>query len=107
MDGINWAAIDNNGINFADNADFIPPLVLDMKSSQNLYFGTFRLYQTTNGGTSWSAITFRPDERRQPELRDHDYRGAEQFEHDLRRNLGWADLAIGAGAAVARRIFTW
>ena len=56
-DGINWAAIDNNGINFADNADFIPPLVLDMKSSQNLYFGTFRLYQTTNGGTSWAAIS--------------------------------------------------
>jgi hypothetical protein len=57
MDGINWAAIDNSGINFTDNADFIPPLVLDTKSSQNLYFGTFRLYQTTNGGTSWAAIT--------------------------------------------------
>jgi hypothetical protein len=36
QDGINWAAIDNNnGINFSDNADFIPPLVLDMKNSQN------------------------------------------------------------------------
>ena len=57
MDGINWPAIDNNGINFADNADFIPPLVLDLKSSQNLYFGTYRLYQTTNGGTSWSVIS--------------------------------------------------
>jgi hypothetical protein len=57
MDGVNWAAIDNSGINFADNADFIPPLVLDMKSSQNLYFGTFRLYQTMNGGTSWGAIS--------------------------------------------------
>jgi hypothetical protein len=57
MDGINWPAIDTSGINFTDNADFIPPLVLDSKSSQNLYFGTYRLYQTTNGGTSWSAIT--------------------------------------------------
>ena len=57
-DGINWAAIDsNNGINFSDNADFIPPLVLDMKNSQNLYFGTYRLYQTTSGGNTWSAIT--------------------------------------------------
>ena len=56
-DGINWAAIDNNGIDFADNADFIPPLVLDAMSSQNLYFGTFRLYQTTTGGMSWAAIT--------------------------------------------------
>lgn len=57
VDGINWAAIDLSGINFTDTADFIPPLVLDMKSSQNLYFGTFRLYQTTNSGTSWAAIT--------------------------------------------------
>jgi hypothetical protein len=57
MDGINWPAIDNSGINFADNADFIPPLVLDSKTSRNLYFGTYRLYQTTNAGTSWSAIT--------------------------------------------------
>ncbi len=57
-DGINWAAIDNNnGINFNDNADLIPPLVLDSKHSQNLYFGTYRLYQTTNAGGSWSAIT--------------------------------------------------
>jgi hypothetical protein len=57
-DGINWAAIDsNNGINFSDNADFIPPLVLDMTNSQNLYFGTYRLYQTTSGGNTWAAIT--------------------------------------------------
>jgi photosystem II stability/assembly factor-like uncharacterized protein len=57
MDGINWPAIDTSGINFTDNADFIPPLVLDAKSSQNLYFGTYRLYQTINGGTSWSVIS--------------------------------------------------
>ncbi|MGA8023448.1 MAG: hypothetical protein WB990_10800, partial [Candidatus Acidiferrales bacterium] len=58
QDGINWAAIDfNNGINFSDNADFIPPMVLDTKNSQNLYFGTYRLYQTTNAGGNWSAIT--------------------------------------------------
>jgi hypothetical protein len=57
MDGINWPAIDNSGINFADNADFIPPMVMDYKASQNLYFGTYRLYQTMNGGTSWSVIS--------------------------------------------------
>jgi hypothetical protein len=57
MDGINWPAIDTSGINFTDNADFIPPLVMDYKASQNLYFGTYRLYQTMNGGTSWAAIT--------------------------------------------------
>jgi hypothetical protein len=57
-DGINWVAIDfNNGIDFSDNADFIPPFVIDPENGQNLYFGTFRLYQTKNAGTSWSAIS--------------------------------------------------
>jgi hypothetical protein len=57
-DGINWVAIDfNNGINFSDNADFIPPFVIDTLNSQNLYFGTFRLYQTTNAGSTWSTIS--------------------------------------------------
>lgn len=57
-DGINWVAIDNNnGIDFSDNADFIPPFVIDPEHGQNLYFGTFRLYQTKNAGTTWSAIT--------------------------------------------------
>jgi hypothetical protein len=57
VDGINWPAIDSSGINFTDNADFIPPLILDSMTSQNLYFGTFRLYQTMNGGTSWSVLS--------------------------------------------------
>ena len=35
-DGINWAAIDENGINFTDNADFIPPFVIDPNNDQNL-----------------------------------------------------------------------
>ncbi len=57
-DGVNWAAIDeNNGINFGDNADFIPPFVIDLKNDQNLYFGTYRIYQTTNAGSTWAAIT--------------------------------------------------
>lgn len=57
-DGINWAAIDfNNGINFSDNAGFIPAFIIDAKNSQNLYFGTYRLYQTINAGGTWSAIT--------------------------------------------------
>jgi IPT/TIG domain-containing protein len=57
-DGINWVAIDNNnGIDFSDNADFIPPFVIDTVNSQNLYFGTFRLYQTTNAGNTWSTIS--------------------------------------------------
>jgi hypothetical protein len=57
-DGINWAAIDfQNGIDFSDNADFIPPFVIDFVNSQNLYFGTFRLYQSLNAGGAWSTIS--------------------------------------------------
>jgi hypothetical protein len=57
-DGINWVAIDfDNGINFSDNADFIPPFVIDILNSQNLYFGTFRLYQSVNAGSTWSTIS--------------------------------------------------
>ena len=39
--GVNWTAMDSgNGIDYSDNASFIPPLVIDSKNSQNLYFGT-------------------------------------------------------------------
>jgi hypothetical protein len=56
--GVNWNAIDfNNGIDFTDNADFIPPFVLDSNASSNLYFGTYRLYQSTNAGMTWSPIS--------------------------------------------------
>ncbi len=56
--GVNWTAMDSgNGIDFTDNADFIPPLVLDAANSQNLYFGTYRLYQSTSAGGTWSAIS--------------------------------------------------
>jgi photosystem II stability/assembly factor-like uncharacterized protein len=46
-----------NGINTGDRVDFIPPLVMDLSNSQTLYFGTNRLYQTTNGASSWTAIS--------------------------------------------------
>jgi hypothetical protein len=56
--GVNWNAIDfNNGIDFTDNADFIPPFVLDSNASSNLYFGTYRLFQSTNAGMTWSPIS--------------------------------------------------
>lgn len=38
-------------------ADFVPPLVLDPENAQTLYFGTNVVYQTTNGATSWTAIS--------------------------------------------------
>jgi photosystem II stability/assembly factor-like uncharacterized protein len=47
----------SNGINFGDGANFVPPLVLDSKDPKNLYYGTFRLYQTTNHENSWRPIS--------------------------------------------------
>jgi hypothetical protein len=46
-----------NGIDTGDRVDFIPPLVMDPSQSSTLYFGTYRLYATTNGAESWSAIS--------------------------------------------------
>jgi hypothetical protein len=46
-----------NGINAGDRVDFIPPLVMDPSNSQTLYFGTDRVYQTTNGASNWIAIS--------------------------------------------------
>lgn len=45
------------GIDTTDRASFIPPLVMDPINSSNLYTGTYRLYQTTNGAASWTAIS--------------------------------------------------
>ena len=46
-----------SGITTSDRAAFIPPLIMDPVNPSILYFGTFRLYQTTNGASSWSAIS--------------------------------------------------
>jgi photosystem II stability/assembly factor-like uncharacterized protein len=47
----------NNGINTADRAGFISPLAMDPSNPSRLYFGTFRLYQTTDGAGTWIAIS--------------------------------------------------
>ena len=46
-----------SGIDPSDDGAFIPPLVIDSSNPQRLYFGTFRVWQTTNGGISWNAIS--------------------------------------------------
>src|SRR5882724_10749262 len=46
-----------NGINTGDRVEFIPPLVMDSSNPHTLYFGTNRVYQTTNGASSWTAIS--------------------------------------------------
>ncbi len=47
----------NVGIDPADRGSFIPPLVMDPNNSNTLYFGTCRIWQTTDGANSWSAIS--------------------------------------------------
>jgi len=47
----------NTGIDTSDRAGFIAPLVMDPVNAQRLYFGTYRVYQTTNGAASWTAIS--------------------------------------------------
>jgi hypothetical protein len=46
-----------NGINTADRAQFIPPLVMDPTDSRTLYFGTYRVYRTTDRADSWTPIS--------------------------------------------------
>lgn len=45
-----------SGINLADGALFIPPLVMNNAQPATLYFGTTKLYKTTNSGGSWNSI---------------------------------------------------
>ena len=47
----------NSGINNADRGSFIPPLVMDLKNPQTLYFGTCRVWQTKDGANTWTAIS--------------------------------------------------
>lgn len=46
-----------SGINPTDRGAFIPPLVIDGKNPQVLYFGTCRVWQTTTEGESWTPIS--------------------------------------------------
>ncbi|MGI9088512.1 MAG: WD40/YVTN/BNR-like repeat-containing protein [Chthoniobacterales bacterium] len=46
-----------DGIDVRDRVDFIPPLTMDPSNSQTLYFGTDRVYQTTDGAIAWTAIS--------------------------------------------------
>ena len=46
-----------NGINLADNSNFVPPLTTDPSTSNTAYLGTTKVYQTVNTGTSWTALS--------------------------------------------------
>jgi len=51
------SALRTTGIQASDRAAFIPPYVMDPVTSTTLYFGSHRLYKTTNEGTLWSPIS--------------------------------------------------
>ncbi len=46
-----------HGLNLSDRVRFIPPFVGDAVRPSRLFFGTFRLYQTLDGGGLWSPIS--------------------------------------------------
>jgi len=46
-----------NGIDVSDRALFIPPLVMDQTDPAVLYFGTYRVYRTTDRAESWTPIS--------------------------------------------------
>jgi hypothetical protein len=48
------------GISASDRAQFIAPLVMSPTVPTTLYFGTMRVYRTTNDGASWTAISGDP-----------------------------------------------
>ena len=45
------------GINFGDEGSFIPPMAIDPTNPQNLYFGTYRVWQSPDSANLWSAIS--------------------------------------------------
>jgi photosystem II stability/assembly factor-like uncharacterized protein len=53
-----WFPI-RNGINQADDVLFYAPFEVDPNKADTVYFGTFRLYRTTNKGTQWQPISNR------------------------------------------------
>ena len=45
------------GLDQTDTTQFIAPLAIDAANPQNLYFGTFRVWQSTDGAGRWNAIS--------------------------------------------------
>ncbi|MFH1197991.1 MAG: hypothetical protein V1720_19975 [bacterium] len=46
-----------SGINFGEPTNWSTPVVMDPNNNQILYYGTDRIYRTTNGTASWEAIS--------------------------------------------------
>jgi hypothetical protein len=55
--GVGGFQLKNFGITLTDRAQFIPPYVMDRSNPSTLYFGTFRIFRTTDNAESWSAMS--------------------------------------------------
>ncbi len=47
-----------NGINFADNYNFVPPLAADPSNANALYLGTTKVYQSADAANTWTAVSY-------------------------------------------------
>ena len=47
----------DSGVTSSDRAFFGETLVIDPSNPQTMYFGSYRVYQTTNGAQSWALIS--------------------------------------------------
>ncbi len=54
--GFSWFDA-TNGINGGDRRNWSTPVVMDPSNRNRLYYGTYRLYRTTNGANNWSSIS--------------------------------------------------
>jgi len=55
-DGNSWFNA-TNGLVSADRTAWVPPLAMDPVHPKTLYFGTYRVYQTTNGAALWTPVS--------------------------------------------------
>jgi hypothetical protein len=56
-DGAGTFLTKGTGLNSGDRGAFIPPMVMDPVNPTVLYFGTYRLYRTSNSGDLWTPIS--------------------------------------------------
>jgi hypothetical protein len=54
--GSSWNGA-TSGINSGDRRNWSTPVVMDPSNPETMYYGTYRLYRSTNGSSSWSSIS--------------------------------------------------
>ncbi|GAB4374280.1 MAG: exo-alpha-sialidase [Calditrichia bacterium] len=60
-----------SGINSSDRRNWMVPVVMDPNNPNTLYYGTFRVYRTTNAASNWTSIS--------PDLSNGPYPGGLNF----------------------------